>query len=185
MGRMKNMEKKEDRRVTMTKRMLKDALIEMLREIDIYHISIRGLCQKADVNRTTFYKYYGSQFDLLADMEKDMLDFLSNVITKHAENPVRIIEAACEYMESHLEFVRLIINNNVDPLFPQKLFSQAAVREAALAKYGGKQNPAELEYLFNFITYGAYRVICVWLNKDNREPPQHVARQMIRFIQME
>ena len=156
----------------------------MLREIDIYHISIRELCQKADVNRTTFYKYYGSQFDLLADMEKDMLDFLSNVITKHAENPVRIIEAACEYMESHLEFVRLIINNNVDPLFPQKLFSQAAVREAALAKYGGKQNPAELEYLFNFITYGAYRVICVWLNKDNREPPQHIARQMIRFIQM-
>ena len=158
--------------------------LEMLREIDIYHISIRELCQKADVNRTTFYKYYGSQFDLLADMEKDMLDFLSNVITKHAENPVRIIEAACEYMESHLEFVRLIINNNVDPLFPQKLFSQAAVREAALAKYGGKQNPAELEYLFNFITYGAYRVICVWLNKDNREPPQHIARQMIRFIQM-
>ena len=179
------MEKKEDRRVTITKRMLKDALIEMLREIDIYHISIRELCQRADVNRTTFYKYYGSQFDLLADMEKDMLDFLSNAITEHAANPVRIIEAACEYMESHLEFVRLIINNNVDPLFPQKLFSQAAVREAALAKYDDKQDPAELEYRFHFIAYGAYRVICVWLNKDNREPPQQIARQLICFIQME
>ena len=81
--------------------------------------------------------------------------------------------------------VRLIINNNVDPLFPQKLFSQAAVREAALVKYGDKQDPAEREYRFHFIAYGAYRVICVWLNKDDREPPQQIARQLIRFIQME
>jgi len=38
---------------------------------------------------------------------------------------------------------------------------------------------------FNFITYGAYRVICVWLNREDREPPQQIARQMIRFIRME
>ena len=63
------MEKKEDRRVRVTKRMLKDALIELLKTKDIYHISIRELCETADVNRTTFYKYYGNQFDLLADME--------------------------------------------------------------------------------------------------------------------
>ena len=73
----------------------------------------------------------------------------------------------------------------MDPLFPQKLFSQAAVREAALKKYGGQKDAAELEYLFNFITYGAYRVVCVWLNKEDREPPRQIARQMIRLIQME
>lgn len=71
------MEKKEDRRIAMTKRLLKAALIELLKEQDIYHISIRELCERADVNRTTFYKYYGSQFDLLTDMEKDMLGLLS------------------------------------------------------------------------------------------------------------
>ena len=116
------MEKKEDRRTAMTRRMLKEALTEMLREMDIYHISIRELCQRADVNRTTFYKYYGSQFDLLGDMEKDILDLLSKAIKEHAANPVMIIKTVCEYLEEHLEFGRLIINNNVDPLFPQKLF---------------------------------------------------------------
>ena len=182
---VRKMEKKEDRRIAMTRRMLKEALTEMLRDTDIYHISIRELCQRADVNRTTFYKYYGSQFDLLADMERDLLDFLAKAIKEHAANPVRIIETACEYLESHLEFGRLIINNNVDPLFPQKLFSQAAVREAALVKYSGLRDAAELEYLFNFITYGAYRVICIWLNKEQRESPRELARQLIRLIQME
>lgn len=179
------MEKKEDRRVAMTKRMLKDALTEMLRRTDIYHVSIRELCQRADVNRTTFYKYYSSPFDLLGDMEKEFLDFLSNAIKEHAANPVLIIETVCEYLENHLEFGRLIINNNVDPLFPQKLFSLAAVREAVLAKYAEKQGESALEYRFNYIAYGAYRVICVWLNKEERESPEQISKQLIRFIQIE
>ena len=177
------MEKKEDRRVVLTKRMLKDALTEMLRGTDIYHISIRELCQRADVNRTTFYKYYGSQFDLLADMENDLLAFLSRTITEHAADPARIIEAACAYMEEYLEFGRLIINNNVDPLFPQKLFSLAAVRDAVLKRFAGQMDESMLEYLYNYITYGAYRIICVWMNKEQREPPEKIAQLLIRLIQ--
>ena len=124
------MEKKEDRRVAMTRRLLKDALTDILRTEDIYHVSIRELCQRADVNRTTFYKYYGNQFDLLADMENDLLEFLVSTIREHAANPVKIIETICEYLESHLEFGRLIVNNNVDPLFPQRLFAQEVLRES-------------------------------------------------------
>ena len=96
------MEKKEDRRIAMTRRMLKDALTEMLRETDIYHVSIRELCQRADINRTTFYKYYGSQFDLLTDMENDLLEFLSSTIREYAEDPVRIIETACAICQEDL-----------------------------------------------------------------------------------
>ena len=179
------MEKKEDRRVTLTKRMLKDALIDLLREVDIYHVSIRELCQRADVNRTTFYKYYGSQFDLLADMENDLLAFLSKIVTENASDPEKIIEAACGYMENHLEFGRMIINNNVDPLFPQKLFSLAAIREVSLQEFSGLQDESSMEYLYNYVTYGAYRIICVWLNKEQREPPEKIADLLIRFIQME
>lgn len=177
------MEKKEDRRVSLTKRMLKDALTEMLREMDIYHVSIRELCQRADINRTTFYKYYGNQFDLLADMENDLLRFLSKTITEHADNPDKIVQTACEYMEKHLEFGRLIINNNVDPLFPQKLFSLAAIRDSVRKEYPETQDENVQEYLFNYITYGAYRIICLWLNKEQRESPEQIAYLLMRLIQ--
>ncbi len=179
------MEKKEDRRVFMTKRMLKDALTDMLREIDIYHVSIRELCKRADINRTTFYKYYGSQFDLLADMENDLLNFLSKTITEHSANPEKIIESACEYMEEHLDFGRLIINNNVDPLFPQRLFSLTALRETTLGNKINMQSEAMSEYLYNYITFGAYRIICMWMNKENRESPKQIAQMLAHFIQFE
>ncbi len=124
------MEKREDRRTAMSKRMMKDALTEILKEKDIYHVSIRELCERADVNRTTFYKYYGSQFDLLADMEKDLLVFLADVIRELESDTIKAIETACSYLENHLEFARLIFNNNVDSAFPQKVFSMEAVKEA-------------------------------------------------------
>ena len=179
------MEKKEDRRVAITKRMLKEALTEMLGEVDIYHVSIRELCQRADVNRTTFYKYYGSQFDLLADMENDLLVFLSKTITENAADPNRIIETACSYLEEHLEFGRLILNNNVDPLFPQKIFSLAVLRETVMEKTPGQQDDAVREYLFNYLTYGAYRVISMWLNKEQRETPDQIARLLMNLTQLE
>ena len=46
-------------------------------------------------------------------------------------------------------------------------------------------NEAEREYFYNFLTYGAYRMICVWLNKEQREPPETIARlfnQLMRSI---
>ena len=184
-GGKKGMQKKEDRRTAMTKRMLKEALTEILRETDIYHVSIRELCEKADVNRTTFYKYYGSQFDLLTDMENDLLSFLSKTISEHVTNTEKIIETACEYLEKHYEFVRLIINNNVDPLFPQKLFSLDAMRGVTLNEFYGKHDETTIEYLFNYITYGAYRVICLWLCKEQRESPEQIAKLLASFIKQQ
>ena len=166
----------------MTKRMLKDALIEMLRDKDIYHISIRELCERADVNRTTFYKYYGNQFDLLTDMENDLLSLLATLIKDPETDTVTAIEAACTYLQDHLEFARQIFNNNVDPAFPQKVFSMEAVKEAVIKKCDDQHEDAELEYLYNYMTYGAYRVVYVWLNKEKRESPHEIARVLAKTL---
>ena len=176
------MEKKEDRRIALTKRMLKDALIDMLREKDIYHISIRELCENADVNRTTFYKYYGSQFDLLSDMENDLLAFVAKIIEKNNADTEKIITAACEYLEENLEFVRLIINNNIDPLFAEKLFAIDAIKESSRHHFYAGKSDSEKEYIYNFLTYGVFRMVCIWLNKDERESPQEFAELVGQIV---
>lgn len=176
------MEKKEDRRIAMTKRMLKDALIDVLREKDIYHISIRELCDRADVNRSTFYKHYGSQFDLLADMENDMLAFITRVIEKNESDAEKIISAACEYLEENLEFARLIINNNVDPSFANRLFASDVIRDSSRHRFHSGISEAEREYLYNYMTYGVFRVICMWLNKEERESPALIAKMISRLV---
>ena len=67
-------DKRENRRVQMTKRLMKDALMELLEEHELVNISVTAICEAADVHRSTFYKYYKDQSELLRDLEQSYLD---------------------------------------------------------------------------------------------------------------
>lgn len=168
------MERKEDRRVIMTKRMLKDAFIELLKETDIYHVSVRELCQRADVNRTTFYKYYGNQFDLLDDMEKDLLHMIEETIAEDKEKNGRTIEKLLAFFEREREFIRLLINSNVDTEFPQKLFAMAIV-ENSIEMMTTDVPKEKAEYINRFVLFGLFEMLRCWLNKEERESPKEMA----------
>ena len=47
---------KDNQRVRLTKRLLQDSLIELMKTKTIYKISIKEICELAEVNRSTFYK---------------------------------------------------------------------------------------------------------------------------------
>ena len=57
------MQKKENQRIILTKRLLKEAFLEMFKTTPIDKIHIRTLCDNAGINRSTFYKYYKKIMD--------------------------------------------------------------------------------------------------------------------------
>ena len=67
-------DKNENRRVRMTKRLMKDALLELLEKNNLANISVTAVCETADVHRSTFYNYYTDPANLLSEIEKDFLD---------------------------------------------------------------------------------------------------------------
>ena len=50
-----------------TARMMDEALIELLCKKDIQYISVKEICEKAGVNRSTFYLHYETISDLLEE----------------------------------------------------------------------------------------------------------------------
>jgi AcrR family transcriptional regulator len=67
------MREKENRRVKLTKTMLKDSLIELLQKQPINRITVKEICENADINRSTFYVYYTDQYGLLAEIEDEII----------------------------------------------------------------------------------------------------------------
>ncbi len=61
----------ENRRSKLTKRIIKEALIELLTEEDILKISVKRLCEKAEINRSTFYLHYETIEDLLNEFTNE------------------------------------------------------------------------------------------------------------------
>lgn len=179
------MTKKINQRTRITKRILKDSLIELLKSKTIYQISIRELCDKAEINRSTFYKYYGSQFDLLEEMEVDLMALVEEALSKSTRvngHNRSAFQTICRYLEENLELSRLLINNNVDPVFAEKILGSDQVKKEIYKMLGPNYSERESEYAYNYITYGAYQVLRVWLNKDKRETPEEIVEIIMKQL---
>lgn len=66
----------QDRRITRSKRALRDALIELMEERSFDGFSVNDLCARADLNRGTFYNHFRDKDDLLAQLEAEVMDDL-------------------------------------------------------------------------------------------------------------
>ena len=62
----------EDKRITRTKRVLKQTMIKMLADSPFEQISIKQLCEIAGISRVTFYTHYNDKYDLAEDIFSDM-----------------------------------------------------------------------------------------------------------------
>ena len=164
-----------NQRIMLTKTLLKNALTEMLQSQSIYQISIRELCQNAGINRSTFYKYYGSQFDLLSEMEQDLMQDVENFLSGENDYAPEALVQALRYLENNIDFVRLLFNSNVDPEFPGKLFSLTPIQRMLQGLSQGEIPQAEYEYSYNMLLFGAFQVVRMWINKDERESPEWLA----------
>ncbi|HPE95582.1 MAG TPA: TetR/AcrR family transcriptional regulator [Bacillota bacterium] len=165
----------QNRRIKLTKQLLRNALTDLLGEKDIHRISVRELCEAADVSRSTFYNYYGSQFELLTDMENDVIEQIGKAIMKNETKDKRIIEDACRYLEKNIRFARLLMNNNIDPSFSDKLFALPYLRESVENHMNDTNSEIVNCYSYNFLTGGVYQVVRVWLTKGRRESPEEFA----------
>ena len=67
------MNKKENQRMRLTKLLFKNALITLLQKKTIYQISVTELCDAAELNRSTFYKYYENVRDIVTELQKETL----------------------------------------------------------------------------------------------------------------
>ena len=64
---------KNNRRTLITKRILKESLLELMQTKSISKITIKEICDLSDMSRSTFYLHYQDQFELLEDIEKEVL----------------------------------------------------------------------------------------------------------------
>lgn len=166
------MENKPDgRRVRMTKMLLKNALIDIMKNKSIHMVSIKEICEEADVNRSTFYRHYDTQYDLYDEIIEDIASDIG-AIYKNDYTTVDFLTKVLEYMESKRETILVILSDN----------GKVSLGEAFVlftGRFIDHNNTSELvTYVLEFIAAGLTSIIWSWLNKENRRPASDVARML-------
>ena len=98
---------KENRRVKMTKMLLNESFLKFLAEKPLARITVKEICDDADVNRSTYYAHFTDPYDQLKKLESDiMVDmtiYVDNIMTEglHDDKKQRqIIKGILEYIQS-------------------------------------------------------------------------------------
>lgn len=158
-----------DQRTRITKKLLFDSLIEMLQEKEIDQISVAELCRRADVNRTTFYRYYQSPQDLFNDLETSELKKTYRLITgNHSEDGERLRESL-RYMLENRE-TAIALNDK----FLKKCSRQSKVTNEGdfSSEYLSGGCPEKYMPYVHIIFLSASKY---WLTHEDRLPPEEYA----------
>ena len=101
---------RENQRIAITKRLLKESLLRLLKDKDADSISVTELCREAGINRATFYRHYGIPGDLLLEIQKDLYrELRKNVRLPSSVQDVHgSILQLCNFIEEHSHILRLL-----------------------------------------------------------------------------
>lgn len=166
---------KENQRVRITKKMLQESLISLLESKSIHKISVRELCKKAEINRTTFYKHYAGPNDLLKDIERNVITEIEKWISYSGHDSKENFVKMLQYYDENASLISMLLNNNTDPDFPQELINHKGIQEALMNSINKKKDKDTIEYLYDFIYTGSISVVTKWLQKEYRETPAQIA----------
>ncbi len=169
---------KEDRRVRYTKMVLKQSLLSLMGDKPIEKITVKEICEKADINRGTFYAHYKDPYDLLAQIENELFDEINISVESslNAESISGLLDKIFESIQKNIELCRVLFSDNGDKVFVRRIMYIA--RDRSIAEWN-KLIPSgrdeQLERLYTFYANGCIAIIQNWLENGMKESPQELS----------
>ena len=159
----------EDLRVIKTKNLIKGAFIELVEEKGYNHVSVKDICNKALINRNTFYLHYYDKVDLLTKMaseifmeQENRISFVTNIENISRESIRLGLLDIFNILSKEIEFYRVILLDSSMSGFIDKFVNDLKNRYIETLSINSKESLINLDYVF----YGIVGVIKNWVVKD-------------------
>lgn len=172
----------QDRRIRKTRATLKSALISIMSSKSIKHITVKEICETADLNRGTFYLHYRDVYDMLEQIEDDFFNELTSIIDSHKNEISNTKEPLLEdlfcFTKNNKDFCRVMLSERGDIGFVRRLLEYLYKRMSSLYM----ENSPKTEHSCYFIIYGCIGLIENWLETDTNETAEEMAILASRLI---
>lgn len=180
---------KVNQRVAISKQLMKEGLLRLLKKKHISKVSVSELCQEAQINRTTFYRYYQTPRDILQEIALDYVKEFSNQAdaSQKVQNTRDFAMQLCVFLHDHADMVKLFIQNDAG-IDLSKIFqtlSEAFLGSRNVIYQGRAADDATLRLMNTFFSSGVYALIRQWLTEDISKTPEEIADLLCCFFHMD
>ena len=166
-----------DARVRYTRMIIEQSFLELLAQKPVSKITVTELCQKAQINRATFYKHYLDVQDLLEKLEEELFtSFRTGLQSEKLDIETFIVDLMYQTVREKDKFMALGSSNGDPDLMTKTL---AVCYEVGYPLVQGNISGMahdEGEMLYFFLSSGAGSVLSYWVRTGMRMPPEKVAR---------
>ncbi len=145
--------------------MMKSALLELLEHKPLEKITVTDLCKCAEVNRSTFYMYYGDVGTLLTEIEDDVLGQLP--VPPGAgytdERFVEVLEDFFDYVRKNERLFRILLVRRDSGRFNRRLVNEV------MEKYRRQVDETDEltdRYEYIYFVNGVIGILKEWIISD-------------------
>lgn len=164
------MKKNIDQRIIFTQKLLKEALIILLNKKAIDSISVKELCDKAAINRSTFYSHYNCIYDLLEEIENDMFEELVSTFNNFKlldPSDKDIYKVLFAFFAKNSAMFKILLGSNSDIKFLHKMLELGEkLYNDYFEKTGLNIDKEKLEIFYQFASSGFIGILSVWLQNN-------------------
>jgi AcrR family transcriptional regulator len=194
-------ERKEDRRVTRTRRLLREALFSLILEKGFDAVTIEEITQRADLGRTTFYLHYRDKEDLLmesiGELVEDLISQMSHLPPERwrledgsfSHMPSPAITLPFQHVTKNANLYRIILRGEGSYTVSRRLRAiivqacetmiQVLLKKEQLAAL----NPqAPMEIILNFLAGAWLGLVTWWLENDMPYTEEEMALMFQKLI---
>ena len=186
-----------DRRFARSKRALRMALIELATERGMDGFTVNDLCERADLNRGTFYNHFKGKDDLTLTLQQEFMDEIGRFRDRMQEltlvdlakikvtrRPLPVLVELFDYLREQSDLLGAMLGPTGDAKFCQQLrdgLCADLIRGLLHERYRRDPTPF-VEYYIAFYSAAYLSVITRWLQTGMRESSEDMARIAMRLL---
>ncbi len=124
-----NKKGEENRRVRQTQTLIKETFLRFMESKPYTTISVKEIVKACDINRATFYYHYDNIYDLLNEIETELIDEILEPIRKisketYVEGEHPFITEVYKSFRAHKRIYKILLGKNGDMSFLLRLFNE-------------------------------------------------------------
>lgn len=172
-----------DRRVIRTKKAIKNAFARLLTEKDLNSITISEIAAEADINRKTFYNYYSGIFEVIDEIENDIIKRVDNALTdidfqNSLDSPYLIFEKLTGAINTEMELFSYLLEMKSNIGLAGKIVDLLKAKMKAVNRPLLDIEEFRLELMLEFMISGMVAVYKRWYHSDRSEPIENISVRM-------
>ena len=172
-----------DKRVMKTKRAIHSALTQILSQKPIEEITVTEIAEAAEVNRKTFYNYYGSVYMVAEEMEDEIIERFEETLRRIdfdtlLKDPQTTFTTLARLITSDLVFYENILTNRNEVFFLQKIIT--TLKQRIMTLYGDEitMDREMSEYVIEYIVAGLVSVYQKWFISGKKMDIEYLSRSV-------